>query len=143
MPEYVASDGKVFGNPFQLRKYEMSLQDGSNDTAKRGKSDVDNAPGGDEHVSAIRDHGVIVSSTIKQDGNGRWRHTATHADGFESTSVHPQWFRAQEVQSHFFDPDGEPRALKTHQRGRSHPSGPKEQERLDKEDGRVTDDEEE
>ena len=72
------------------------------------------------------------------DGPGRWRLTTKHADGQESTSVHPQVWRAHEVAGKYLNPDGPPGALETHQRARSHPTGPKEDERIAKEDGRST-----
>lgn len=130
---YKAKDGKILPTVMQGRKYDESL-------AEKSKSETENAPGGPEHIENVRAHGVVHKSVIEFEGNGRWRHTATHADGVESTSVHPQWHRAHDVQAMYFDPDGKPGALETHQKSRSHPVGPKESERLDKEDGRVQDD---
>ena len=131
---YKASDGREFGNPAQARLYEKSLAD-------RGADDVANAPGGEQYEADVKAHGTVHEAHIKAEGNGRWRLTTTHADGAKSTSVHPQWFRAHELAGKYFDPDGKPAALETHQRARAHPAGPKEEERIAREDGREVDDE--
>ena len=135
---YVARDGKILPTAQRGRLYEQSLES----MPEKGKRDVENAPGGEEHIANVKAHGVVAKSTIEHVGNGRWRHTAVHADGTESTSVHPQWFRAHEVQGKYFDPDGKPPALETHQKGRSHPAGEKEERRIAQEDHREVEDEE-
>ncbi len=126
---FKASDGREFGNPAQARLYEKSL-------AERGMDDVKNAPGGEEHEHNVKMHGIVKETTIKFDGPGRWRHTATHADGTKTTSVHPEAYRAHQVQAKYLGVDQAPPAIETHNRSRSHPVGPKEIERIDREDGR-------
>jgi hypothetical protein len=132
-----AKDGKSFPSSIQQRKYDRYLDEQRVQTqVDRGKQDIENAPGGERHEADLREHGVTSEAHIVSEGNGRWRLTTKHADGYESTSVHPQWFRAHELAGKYFDPDGKPGALETHQRARSHPVGKKEDERLASEDGR-------
>lgn len=134
---YRAKNGKIFATVVQGRKFDRSLDEQRTQThADRGRQDAEDAPGGQQHLADIKQHGVVSEAHIVSEGNGRWRLTTKHADGQESTSVHPQWFRAHELAGRYFDPDGKPPALETHQRSRNAPVGPKEDARVAKEDGR-------
>jgi hypothetical protein len=134
---YRAKDGKLLPSVMQGRKYDRSLDEQRvQSQADRGKKEVEDAPGGERHEADIKAHGIVTEAHIVNDGAGRWRVTTKHADGEESTSVHPQVWSAHEVVGKYLNPDGKPASLETHQRARSHPVGSKETERIDKEDGR-------
>lgn len=137
---YVAKDGRRFGHPVQGRKYDESLERDKSET-ERGKQDVESAPGGEMWEADLNAHGMVTKITIENEGPGRWRHTALHADGIESTSVHPEAYRAHQVAGHYMALEPPP-AIATHSRARSFPVGPKEKERLDREDNREVEDEE-
>lgn len=126
---YKARDGRIFPSVVQGRAYDRSL-------AERGGDDVEAAPGGPQHEHDLKTHGIAKSIKIEYDGPGRWRHTSEHADGYKSTSVHPEAYRAHEVAKNYLGIEPPP-AVQTHARSRAHPVGPKESERLDAEDGRV------
>lgn len=134
-----ASDGREFTHEGLYRNYQRGLdQDARDRLALKGQRQIENAPGGPEHEANIKAHGPVLESTIKYDGAGRWLHIATHQDGIKSKSVHPEVFRAQQIQGRYFGIDEPPPAIKTHQRSRQVPTGEREQERIDREDGRET-----
>lgn len=127
---FKARDGRAFSNAERAWRYDQSLAD-------KGKRDAANAPGGYEWDHNIREHGPVLKSTIEYDGPGRWKHTAHHADGTKSESVHPEIHRADQVAEHYFGIAEPPPAIRTHQRARSQPTGPKEEERIAHEDQRL------
>lgn len=119
---YVARDGKEFGHPMQGRKYDQWLQQ------------KEKAPGGPQHEHDIRAHGPVREVTIKREGLGRHVLTAKHADGYVHQSVHPEAFRAHQIQAQMLGIDEPPPAVQTHARSRAHPIGPKEEDRIRHED---------
>lgn len=125
---YKAKDGRHFTHPMQGRVYDQSL-------AAQGKENAGRAPGGAQHEDAIRQHGLASKVVIERVGNGRTRLTATHADGFKHTSVHPETYRAHDLGRELLGIEAPP-ALQTHSRARSQPRGPKEDERVALEDNR-------
>lgn len=136
---YKARDGRKFGNVIQGRKYDRSLDEQRVQTqVDRGREDIENAPGGPQHEHDLREHGIALESTVKYDGPGRWKHVAVHSDGYKAESVHPEAYRAHEVQAKYLAIEPPP-AIQTHSKARSYPTGPKEAERIAKEDGRDDD----
>jgi hypothetical protein len=131
---YIATDGRHFTHPLQGRNYDRSL-------AEESEKQTKDAPGGPQHEEAVRQHGLAKKVVIERDGNGRTRLTATHADGFKHTSVHPEAYRAHDLGRELLGIEAPP-ALQTHSRARSQPRGPKEDERVAQEDSRVIDEEE-
>ncbi len=124
MATFTASDGKTFHHAQQHQKYQNWLDE------------KEKAPSGNVHKQAILDHGNVRGINISVEGAGRHRVTLKHADGATSTSVHPQSYRALEVAKEFYVPPP-PDAIETHARSRVHPTGPKEADRVRREDGRV------
>ena len=116
----------------QRNKYESSLAD-------KGKTDVNKAPGGMQHQDALRHHGLAMEVTIKREGNGRTRITAKHQDGFKHEQVHPETYRAHDMARELLGIEPPP-AVQTLGRSRAQPTGPKEDERVRKEDNREDDD---
>lgn len=134
---YKATDGREFTHAGLYHNYQRGLdEDAREQLAQKSAQQIEDAPGGPEHEANIKAHGPVLESTIKYDGAGRWRHIATHRDGSKSESVHPEAFRAQQIQGRYFGIDEPPPAIKTHQRSRQVPTGEREQERQDREDGR-------
>lgn len=129
---YKAKDGRHFTHPMQGQAYDRGLAD-------EGQEQTKEAPGGPQHEDAIRQHGLANKVVIERDGNGRTRLTATHADGFKHTSVHPEAYRAHDLGRELLGIEAPP-ALQTHSRARSQPRGPKEDERIAQEDSREIDD---
>lgn len=125
---YKAKDGRSFTHPMQGQAYDRSL-------AEEGQQQTKDAPGGPQHEEAVRAHGLAKKVIIERDGNGRTRLTATHADGFKHTSVHPEAYRAHDLGRELLGIEAPP-ALQTHSRARSQPRGPKEDERVASEDHR-------
>lgn len=124
MPTYTASDGKEFHHAQQHQKYQNWLDQEAQ------------APSGAQHAQGVKEHGNVRHISIDVEGSGRHRVTMKHADGTETTSVHPQAYRALEVAKEHYVPPA-PAAIETHSRARAHPTGPKEQERIKREDGQV------
>lgn len=131
---YTAKDGRSFSNDQRGRLYDRSLAD-------KGADDAADAPGGYEWDHNIKQHGPVLETRIKFDGPGRWRHIAIHADGARSESVHPERHRAHQVSGNYLEIEPPP-AISTHQRARSQPTGPKEEQRVAREDHRETEREE-
>ena len=129
---YKAKDGREFTHPMQGQAYDRGL-------AEEGQEQTKEAPGGPQHEDAIRQHGLASKVVIERDGNGRTRLTATHADGFKHTSVHPEAYRAHDLGRELLGIEAPP-ALQTHSRARSQPRGPKEDERIAQEDSREIED---
>lgn len=125
---YIAKDGRHFTHSMQGRAYDKSL-------AEEGQDKIKDAPGGPQHEEAVRAHGLAKKVIIERDGNGRTRLTATHADGFKHTSVHPEAYRAHDLGRELLGIEAPP-GLQTHSRARSQPRGPKEDERVANEDNR-------
>jgi len=119
---FTATDGKVFQHAEQHQKYQAWL-----DTEAK-------APSGRIHEQGVKDHGLPVEVRVKNEGGGRHRVTMVHADGKESTSVHPEAFRAFDVARETYVPPPPP-AIDTHARSRVHPVGEKEIQRIRREDG--------
>lgn len=124
---YVAKDGRHFTHGQQGRKYDNYL-------AEQGRDAAENAPGGDFADAAMKEHGNVRRVVIEREGNGRHRVTVEHFDGHESTQVHPEAHLAHQVAAHFLGVDNPPPAVQTHSRSRAYPIGPKEHERLKRED---------
>lgn len=120
---FAASDGKEFSHPMQREKYEKWL-------GEKAK-----APGGLQHEQDSRLHGPATEVTIRREGLGRHVVTAKHVDGYTHQSVHPEAYRAHEVASSLLGIEPPP-AVGTLGRSRAHPTGPKEKERVDREDNR-------
>lgn len=93
------------------------------------------APGGPSHKDSLDQHGFVKDVRIVREGNGRHRVTAIHQDGTKYTSVQPEAYRAHEIARELLGIEPPP-AVATHSRARSHPQGPKEDERIRKEDSR-------
>lgn len=127
---YKAKDGKRFPTVTQGLKWDRSL-------AERGSDDVANAPGGTSWEHDLKTHGIARETRIIREGNGRHVLVAIHADGYRHQSVHPEAYRAHEIESRMLGIEAPP-AIQTHARARSQPVGPKEEERIAKEDGRLT-----
>lgn len=128
---YKAKDGRTFTHPMQGQAYDRGLAEEGHDLTKE-------APGGPQHEDAIRHHGLANKIIIERGpevGNGRTRLTAIHADGHKHTSVHPEAYRAHDLGRELLGIEAPP-ALQTHSRARSQPRGPKEDERVAKEDSR-------
>ena len=125
---YKAKDGRSFTHPMQGQAYARGL-------AEEGQQQTKDAPGGPQHEEAVRAHGLAKKVIIERDGNGRTRLTATHADGFKHTSVHPEAYRAHDLGRELLGIEAPP-ALQTHSRARSQPRGPKEDDRVASEDHR-------
>lgn len=137
---WTSKDGHRFPSRSQQRLYEESegnlwrpsLRDTA--TAQKSADDVANAPRGG-HQGVTRAHGLAHKTTVEQDGNGRWRVTSWHRDGFSHTSVHPEYYRAKDVANELHGSEPPP-GLATMGRARSQPTGPKEDERIRREDSR-------
>lgn len=126
-----ASDGKMFPSVSQARLYDEA----NGHLTRKSLADIEDAPGGPAHQDAIKHHGIAQKITIERVGNGRTRVESTHQDGFKHTSVHPETFRAHDIARELLGIEPPP-ALQTHSRARSQPTGPKEEERVRKEDNR-------
>jgi hypothetical protein len=124
-----ARDGKHFPSELQARKYDQSL-------AERGESEFDNAPSGDPVKEGAK-HGAVRDAEYHFLGNGQHQVRVTHIDGHKWEQVHPEAFRAHDMITKAHGFDEQPPAIKTHMRSRSQPVGPKENERLAKEDKRA------
>ena len=131
---YRAHNGKTFHHAMQGRRYDRSL-------AERSQEDVAHAPGGPNHEHNIKLHGPVKQFSYSMEGMGRHRVVLRHADGFKSTSVHPEAFRAYQVAGQALGLDQPPPAVHAHQRAHSQPIGPKEDERLRREDHREVEEE--
>lgn len=137
---YRAKNGKMFSSVVQGRKFDRYLDEQRAQThADRGRQDAENAPGGEQHLHDVRQHGIVREAHIVNEGAGRWRLTSKHADGTETTSVHPQVWRAHEIAGRYLNPEGPPPALETNQRSRNAAVGEKESARIAREDGRNED----
>ena len=119
-----ASDGHEFYHPAQLRIYEQHLK------SQEAKQRLIDAPGGAAHEAAIKEHGPVREVHYVSEGMGRHRLTFTHQDGRESTSVHPQAYRAHSIMASALGIDNPPAAIETHQRSRNQPIGPKEEKNI-------------
>lgn len=128
MPLVKTSDGKEFYDPRRAHLYEKSIQ------GEKSRNDLANAPGGPAHAQAIREHGPVREVHYVVEGSGRHRLTFTHSDGRQSTSVHPQAFRAHSIMASALGIDNPPAAVETHQRARDHSIGPKEEENIRRND---------
>lgn len=131
---YTAKDGKRFNNNIQGRKYDESL----GALHRNSLADLAGARGGLAHQDAVTQHGLARKVTIEREGNGRHRVTAVMADGHKHTDVHPEAFRAHDIARELLGIEAPP-AIQTHGRARSQPTGPKEDERVRKEDNREED----
>lgn len=125
---YKARDGKEFHDTIRGRKYDAWL-------AKESELDTKEAPGGPTHKADLEEHGFVKKITISREGNGRHRVEAVHQDGFHHNSVHPEAYRAHDIARDLLGIEPPP-ALGTHSRSRTQPRGPKEDERIAREDGR-------
>jgi hypothetical protein len=121
-----ASDGRAFPTFIQRNKYEQWLHD-------KGA-----APGGPSHEEAYRLHGVAKHIEVDIEDGGRYVVRTKHADGYQYQGVHPQAHVANDVVGHLIGVNP-PIAIETHGRARAHPTGPKEEERIAREDSRVVD----
>lgn len=124
---YTAKDGKQFTHPMQGQVHDRWLRDS------------EKAPGGPTHKDALLQHGPVKKIVIEREGMGRHRVTATHQDGETHTSVHPEAYRAHEITRELLGIEPPP-AIQTHSRARAQPQGPKEEDRIRKEDHREEDD---
>lgn|SRR5487761_2481048 len=136
---YIAKDGKRFPDSIRGRRYDNWLAE-KDSTPQKSQEDVKNAPGGPGHLQALKEHGLPREVRIINEGGGRHRVISIHQDGYRYESVHPEAFRAFQVAKELKGIE-EPPALQTHARSRSQPTGPKEKERIDKEDQRDTEEE--
>ena len=121
-----ASDGRSFPTFIQRNKYEQWLEEKSK------------APGGHPEEEAFRLHGTPKHIEVIVEGNGRYRVRSEHPDGFKYEGVHPQAHVVQHVVGDLVGVNP-PMAIETHSKSRAHPTGPKEQERIAKEDHRLPD----
>lgn len=128
-----ASDGKMFPSLTQVSKYEASLSD-------KGKEETTDAPSDSMH-QMVRQHGLAMKTTTTREGNGRTRLTVVHQDGFKHDSVHPETYRAVNLASEMLGVEAPP-AVQTLGKSRSHPTGPKEEDRVKREDNRGEEEEE-
>lgn len=129
-----ASDGKRFATVSQARRYEESI----GNLQRTSLSDLAKARGGPSHQDDLNQHGFVKKLSIERDGNGRHKVTAVHNDGFKHQSVHPEAYRAHDIARELLGIEPPP-ALATHSRSRAQPRGPKEDERVAKEDSREID----
>lgn len=129
-----ASDGKMFPSLTQVSKYEASLSD-------KGKEETTDAPSDSMH-QMVRQHGLAMDVHVVREGNGRTRVTAKHQDGFVHKSVHPETYRALDVGKELMGIEPPP-AVQTLGKSRSHPTGPKEEDRVKREDNRAPEEEDE
>jgi len=129
-----ASDGHEFFDPRRAHIYEKSLK------AEQSKKDLISAPGGAAHEAAIKEHGPIRKAVLDMSEPGRHRLTFTHMNGKESTSVHPQAYRAHSIMGQALGVDNPPAAIETHQRSRQYPIGPKENAEIRRHDHQEDDD---
>lgn len=123
---YTARDGHKFPTAIQHAKYERWLDE------------QDKAPGGPAHEEAFNKHGMARKVVIEREGNGRTRITSFHNDGHRFTQVHPETYRAHDMARELLGIEPPP-AVQTHGRARAHPTGPKEEERIRREDHRDSD----
>lgn len=119
---YIARDGKAFPDQIRLRRYE-------------GWLDSKTAPGGPQHIQAIKEHGAPRKITIERGERGRHRITAEHPDGYKSTLVHGSNEAAHSVLGDLLDVNP-PIAQDMYRNAASHPTGEPERRRLAVEDGR-------
>ncbi len=134
MPYSKYEPDRHFPSQLQADKFDRAYQEDQG-LADSGKSDFDNAPTADPIKEGAK-HGIVVEHSYKIAGNGRHEISVKHADGYTWKSVHPEAYRAFDTLKHAHGFEPEPPAIKTHMRARSHPVGPKEDERLAREDHR-------
>ncbi len=134
--KYTAKDGKTFPNAIQGRKYDESIGGLKRDSL----SDLAKARGGPSHSDDLAQHGFVKKVSIIREGNGRHKVEAVHQDGFKHQSVHPEAYRAHDIARELLGIEPPP-ALGTHSKARTQPRGPKEDERVAKEDSRTVDSE--
>lgn len=132
---HTASDGHLFATMGQMRRYEESL----GKLHRNSLADLARAKE-DSHKGHVNEHGIATEVTIKREGNGRTRITSKHEDGFKHNSVHPETYRAHDVARDLLGIEPPP-AVQTLGRSRAHPTGPKEDERVRREDGREEEEE--
>lgn len=130
---FKASDGHQFPSRQRAEKYQSSL-------GQKGKEDFENAPGGTSWEHDRRMHGPVTEIHQTYDGPGRWKVVAKHGDGYTHESVHPEAFRAHQIQATLLGIDVPPPGIQTQMRAKAHPVGPKENERFRVEDKRVEED---
>ena len=133
---YTAADGKRFASSIAGRRYDES----NGVLVRKSLADIEDAPGGASHQDSMAHHGLARKVVIEREGNGRTRIEWEHADGTKGQMVHPETFRAHEMGRELLGIEAPP-AVQTHGRSRSQPQGPKENERIKKEDGRVDEEE--
>ena len=109
-----------------------------NSLADKGKIDAGNAPA-DSVVGHVKQHGLAMDVRIVREGNGRTRVTAKHQDGYVHNSVHPETYRALDIGKELLGIEPPP-AVQTLGKSRAQPTGPKEDERVKREDNREDED---
>jgi len=134
MPYSKVDPTRHFNSQLRADKFDRAARE-ERGLQDQGRSDVDNAPNEDIAFAGAR-HGIVVEHHYKVVGNGQHEVYLKFADGFEHTSRHPEQFRAHQIATRAMGLDDPPPAIRTHNRARAHPVGPKEDERLAREDHR-------
>jgi len=146
-----AKDGRKFMGTQRARRYDQAFNglpkvptnDPPNkgevpdkdltENEKMGMADGESIPGGPTHESDYRVHGQAHKVTITHDSTGH-RVEAEHRDGYTHKSTHLNAWQAWDAGKHLagvtddLAPQETPEA-----RARAHPIGPKEDERIKRE----------
>lgn len=132
---YVAKDGRKFGSTLQGRKHDRFLLENPTHvpTTMKSQQDLKEAPGGTSWENDLKMHGPVKKIVLERTQLGRQELKATHADGYEHQSVHPEAFRAHQIMGQLLGIEAPP-AIQTHQRAKAHPIGPKETGRIARDD---------